>query len=87
MNQMRLTDKDNQIIAEAYPGGEHLFTHQDLDIQNLQDTNEWFQTGDLVGLVSEVHGGIIGYVHKEHVDGISSVLNLYAIERGLSNEE
>lgn len=80
-NLMNLTEMDNAKIAQNYPGGEHVFTHQDLDEKNINDFKEWLQEDSLVGIVSEVHGGIIGYVHQSHADDIVSVLNLYAIDK------
>lgn len=79
MNKLGLTKKEDQKIADAYPGGDHTFYHQDLDESNITDAENWFVGGEMVGIVSEVHGGIIGYVHLEHADDITTVLNLHVI--------
>lgn len=80
-NLMNLTKADDEKIAENFNGGEHPFYHQDLEEMNLKDAKDWLDKGEMVGIVSEVHGGIIGYVHNEHADDINTVLNLHAIER------
>lgn len=76
-----LTNEDNEKIAANYPGGEHDFYHQDLDDSNMKDAKEWFDKGEMVGIVSEKHGGIIGYIHHQNADDIISILNLYTIDR------
>lgn len=50
------------------------------------DLVEWIERDELVGLVSEFHGGIIGYVHRDHADDITTVLNIHAINRQMINE-
>lgn len=76
-----LTDVDNKKIAANYPGGDHEFYQMDLDDANLKDAEEWLDKGEMVGIVSEKHGGIIGYIHHQNADDIISILNLYAIDR------
>lgn len=86
-NPLKLTKQDSEKIAQNYPGGEHDFSHQDLDETNLDDARDWLCEDVLVGLVSEVHGGIIGYVHEKHADDIVSILNLHAIDRLKNNTQ
>jgi hypothetical protein len=81
MNKLALTEEDNHKIAQNYPGGDHAFYHQDLEESNIADAQEWLSGGEMVGIVSEIHGGIIGYVHVENADDITTVLNLHAIDR------
>ena len=81
MSKMGLTKHDDEKIGRAYSGGDHEFYHQDLSVANEEDAKRWLDSSEMVGLVSEVHGGIIGYIHQEHANDITTVLNLYAIDR------
>ncbi|OJT66901.1 hypothetical protein [Bacillus licheniformis] len=80
-NPMKLTKEDNLKIAINYPGGDHNFSHQELDEMNIKDARHWIEKGEMVAIVSEIHGGIVGYIHKGHADDFVTILNLYAIER------
>ncbi|MFD5198427.1 hypothetical protein ACFVL4_23615 [Bacillus subtilis] len=80
-NIMKLTQEDSLKIARYYQDGDHAFYDQDLEDRNVKDAKEWFEDGEMVGIVSEIHGGIIGYIHVDHAEDIVSILNLYAIER------
>lgn len=80
-NLLKLTSEDNQKNAAKFEGGDHVFYQQDLEESNELDAKEWLEQGELVAIVSEVHGGIIGYVHNEHAQDITTVLNLHAIDR------
>lgn len=80
-NEMKLTNNDDLKIGEIFDNGEHIFYTQDLEKSNVVDALKWFENGKMVAIVSEVHGGIIGYVHQENIEDIVSVLNLYAIDR------
>lgn len=56
--------------------GEHQFdVHSPLDEENKNDLQEWVDDGQLVGLVDEACGGIIGYINEAHADRIASHLN------------
>jgi hypothetical protein len=80
-NLLKLTNEDNEKISKNYSGGEHDFYHQDLEEENVKDAKGWLDEGEMVGIVSEIHGGIIGYVHRDHADDIATILNLHAIDR------
>ena len=80
MNKLGLTEKEDQKIAEAYPGGDHKFYHQDLDDANVADATQWVDENKMVAIVSEIHGGIIGYIHADHADDITTILNLHVID-------
>ena len=80
-NILKLTNDDNKKIAENFSGGNHDFYHQDLEDMNMKDAKEWLDKDELVGIVSEIHGGIIGYIHRGHADDITTILNLHAIDR------
>ncbi|MCA1066170.1 hypothetical protein QTG56_25110 (plasmid) [Rossellomorea sp. AcN35-11] len=73
--------KDDAKIAEHYgENDDHPFTYQDLEELNVKDAKEWLDDGEMVGIVSEVHGGIIGYVHKIHAADVTTILNLHMID-------
>lgn len=80
-NILKLTNEDNEKIAKGYEGGDHDFYYQELDEMNVDDAREWLDEGEMVGIVSELHGGIIGYIHREHSDDMVTILNLHAIDR------
>lgn len=80
-NEMKLTNHDDLKIGENFDNGEHIFYTQDLEESNVVDALKWFENGKMVSIVSEVHGGIIGYAHQDNIEDIVSVLNLYAIDR------
>jgi hypothetical protein len=80
-NILKLTNDDNKKIAENYSGGDHDFYQLELEEMNTNDAKEWLDKNELVSIVSEIHGGIIGYIHRDHVDDITTVLNLHAIDR------
>jgi Ca2+-binding EF-hand superfamily protein len=86
MSKISITKEENETIANAFPGGEHTFYSQDLEPENKQDAEQWIKDDEMMTIVSEIHGGIIGYVHKEHADEITSVLNLFDISRTQSNK-
>jgi hypothetical protein len=80
-NILKLTNDDNKKIAGNFSGGDHDFYHQDLEGMNVKDAKEWLDKDELVAIVSEIHGGIIGYIHRSHADDITTILNLHAIDR------
>jgi len=43
--------------------------------ERLEDLLEWAANDELVGLVDEAEGGIIGYIHKTHITRITKELN------------
>lgn len=51
------------------------YNYQDLDVENILDLKLWTEQGELWGLIDEAKGGIIGYVHPEHMDRICGELN------------
>lgn len=54
---------------------EREYYSQDLDKGNKTDAVDWLNNEELHALVSEEHGGIIGYIHKDHIEDIITVLN------------
>lgn len=54
---------------------EDRFYYQDLDRNNLTDLLRWAADDELVGLVDEVDGGIIGYINRAHIEKVISILN------------
>lgn len=49
--------------------------HHLMDEQNIKDLIEWVTKNELVAIVDENEGGIIGYVHEFHSDRILDTLN------------
>lgn len=74
-----ISEEDYEEIIEAFPEGNPNFSHQDLEEVNKEDAHDWLGSDELVGLVSEEHGGIIGYIHNSHADEVAAALNLHVI--------
>ncbi len=68
--------EQNAAVAARYDGDLPFTAHNDMDIQNALDAHRWLSNDKLVGLVDESQGGIIGYVHRDHVDRIVALLNV-----------
>lgn len=83
---MKLTRYDEEKIASEYDGGEHPFFTQDLEPLNTTDAINWLEEGAMNAIVSEIHGGIIGYFHRDYADQITTILNLHAIDRKLNTQ-
>lgn len=83
-NKMKLTRYDEEKIASEFSDEETPFYVQDLEDENTIDATTWLEEGVMVGIVSEVHGGIIGYVYSEHASDITTILNLHAVERSIT---
>jgi hypothetical protein len=52
------------------------FSEHELDSDNRQDLRTWADRGELVGLVEERNGGIIGYLNRVHAQRIIDLLAL-----------
>lgn len=53
------------------------FTTQYLDEVNYSDLQKWIAEDVLHGLVDEEKGGIVGYIHHEHIENIADKLNSF----------
>lgn len=52
------------------------FDYMDLDEEtNIPDLQNWVDNRELVGLIDETKGGIIGYINKAHIEDIIVLLN------------
>lgn len=51
------------------------FNYQDLDEDNKNDLLKWVADDELMGLIDEEKGGIIGYINHKHVNRIAEMLN------------
>lgn len=52
------------------------FNFQDLDEEvNIPDLQKWVDNRDLIGIVDEKHGGIIGYINYQHENEFYDILN------------
>lgn len=78
-NVFKLTLADYQKIADAYVEDDHHFFSQNLEHSNKVDLVDWMNSDELVGLVSESHGGIIAYVNRNLAEDIVKILNIHAI--------
>lgn len=47
---------------------------------HIDGANLWLSKGEMVAIVSEKSGGIIGYMHIDHAEDVISALNLRAIK-------
>jgi len=55
---------------------ESRFTQYDmLNEENWSDLQKWVDNEELVALVDEEEGGIIGYINPVHMDKILNLLN------------
>lgn len=55
--------------------GDPRFWELEMDDMNKKDMQDWVDKDQLVALVDENHGGIIGYVNREHSQGLLKQLN------------
>lgn len=61
---------------EFYTKEEPRFSTMDLDEEtNIPDLKNWVEERQLVGLVDEECGGIIGYVNPAHAEKLYKLLN------------
>ncbi len=52
------------------------FNYQRIDPEdNLPDLEKWVKEDKMVALIDEEMGGIIGYIHQDHIDRITAILN------------
>lgn len=55
---------------------ESRFDWMDLDDEtNIPDLQEWVDERELVGLIDEEKGGIIGYINHFHIEEVVGILN------------
>lgn len=48
---------------------------EDLDLENIQDILIWIAHGEMIAIVDETVGGIVGYVNQAHAERIYQILN------------
>ncbi|QQO40433.1 hypothetical protein 015DV002_253 [Bacillus phage 015DV002] len=75
---LKTTSQDNIRIAKGF-NGEPAFTLFDLEEYNIDNAADSFQRGDMLALVNEHNGEIIGYIHYEHAEEVATVLNLHVL--------
>lgn len=76
-----ISEKDQE--DEYYTSEDPRFNFMDLDEEtNKPDLQKWVENDELVGLVDEECGGIIGYVNPAHADKLYSILNAQKYKRG-----
>lgn len=70
------TAKQDKAVSRRYSGGDHPFTTAELVDEGMkQAVRNWLDADNLVGIVDESQGGIIGYVNAAHADRIAALLN------------
>lgn len=69
----------NAAVASAYSGDILPFSSMEMHPDNTEDAMQWFEKDEMVALVDESQGGIIGYVHRAHADRIAALLNVAAL--------
>ena len=48
---------------------------RNMDERHIKDAQKWLDEENLVALVDEKKGGIIGYINRTHIDEILPILN------------
>lgn len=79
--ELSITEYEHSLITRVFPGGELPFYSHDLEELSKRDALQAVNNNELVGLVSDQAGGIIGYVQAEHAEYVASALNLHAVAR------
>lgn len=54
---------------------ESRFWELEMDERNKRDLQDWFNKDQLIALVDEDTGGIIGYINREHSQSLLEQLN------------
>ena len=80
MKNLEYSQEDNQLLDEMYCKSEPEFYTFDLEDGNVKDAKEWLDKGVMEAIVSEEHGGIIGYVHQEYAQAVAEILNLHVLK-------
>lgn len=80
IERIYLAENNIQPIPDSKEGlhtqDEPRFNYQEVDeLDNLPDLQKWVDGNKLNALVDEEKGGIIGYIHHEHIDEIVGLLN------------
>jgi hypothetical protein len=79
--------EQDERVARVFPGGEHPFWTTDIfDREMKLDLRRWVDSEVLIGLVSDPQGGIIGYIHQDHIDRVTALLNA-AVSETLEKKE
>lgn len=74
------SEKQDKEIGEKWSGGDHPFqNHSVPDDENKKDMLKWAIDDELLPLVDDSAGGIIGYIHHTHIDRIVGLLNWAAM--------
>lgn len=63
-------------IASRFPDGDAPFHTMDMEEMNVLDAIASIHNDEVEAIVSEEHGGIIGYAMKGHAEEITTVLNM-----------
>lgn len=73
---MKLTTEQTKTLEFLFENNKARYYNQDLETINIPDASQSLVSGELVGLVDESKGGIIGYIMQDSIDEVQSMLNL-----------
>lgn len=73
---MKLTNEQTKTLEFLFENNKARYYNQDLETANISDASQSLVSGELVGLVDEAKGGIIGYIMEDSIDEVQSLLNL-----------
>lgn len=81
-----LNGKENALIADTFDESPPFYV-QDMEDENLKDAFLSLSNGEMEAIVSEDHGGIIGYAFKEVAEEMATVLSMnYLISKQLEKK-
>lgn len=71
----------DELIGSVPEGEQSRFNSQDLDDTNFEDIKSTFDNNELIGIIDEAKGGIIGYaIGQEHAElFVKSLINTKGI--------
>ncbi len=87
---MKLIEPTNvqcEEVVATYDGENPFSITPPLEDEQLRDALSWLAKDNLIGLVDEEAGGIIGYVNETHADRIAGLLNAAAAAATLQRKE
>lgn len=69
---IKMKVEEEKDIYKTEPRFDWMFLDEET---NIPDLKRWVDENVLAGLIDEEKGGIIGYIHHEHIDEITKLLN------------
>ena len=81
MKPLATTPKQDEAVARHFDG-DTPYSPLEMDDANKMDAVRWLASDDLIALVEEANGGIIGYINRQHADRIVAILNVASLPEG-----